>query len=64
MAVYLYHVQVFYVMDNYLDMGILDKNMQLLTLVVRGIINTASVIIVATVITLYIEEPMRNLMKK
>ena len=64
MAVYLYHVQVFYVMDNYLGMGILDKNMQLLTLVLRVIINTACVLIVATVITLYIEEPMRNLMKK
>ena len=64
MAVYLYHTQVFYIMDKYLDLGILYKNIQLLALVVLVLLNTAAVLIVATFITLYIEEPMRNLMKK
>ena len=64
MAVYLYHTQVLYIMDKYLDLGILYKNIQLLALVVLVLLNTAAVLIVATFITLYIEEPMRNFMKK
>ena len=59
MAAYLYHMQVYMYLDNYHGFG--RKNKFLPTYVVAKF---SIVFLIATIATLCIEEPLRNLLKK
>ena len=59
MAAYLYHMQVYMYLDNYHAFG--RKNKFVPTYVVAKF---SIVFLIATIATLCIEEPLRNLLKK
>ena len=59
MAAYLYHLQVYKLLDKYLGFG--DKNKFIMSNI---LIKFSIVFLVATLATVFIEEPARNLLKK